>query len=141
MILNPFKSTLFILYILILCAFLNSCASSNSATNENEEFEEVPVPTQFITEEYPQPDVWAKYPGGKENLDWYIRMNTIIPEKARKEGYQGRVLLSYEVDNEGQAGNPEVLMSPHPAITEMYREIIFDMEKWEPAMLNNEPVP
>ena len=102
---------------------------------------EVPVPEQFISEEYPRPDVWAKYPGGKENLDWHIRMNTKIPEQARKDGYEGRVLLSYEVDKEGQAGNSEILMSPHPAITEMYQKIIFDMKTWQPAILNNEPVP
>jgi hypothetical protein len=131
--------TRFIAVTLIAASTVACTSTSKIAADKG--YAEVPVPGQFISEEYPRPDVWAKYPGGKESLDWYIRMNTTIPEPARKDGFEGRVLLSYEVDKEGQAGNPEVLMSPHPAITEMYREIISDMEKWEPAMLNNEPVP
>ena len=125
----------------ILTAVSTVACTPTSKIAADQGYAEVPVPEQFISEEYPRPDVWAKYPGGRENLDWHIRMNTKIPEQARKDGYEGRVLLSYEVDKEGQAGNPEVLMSPHPAITEMYQKIIFDMKTWQPAILNNEPVP
>ena len=131
--------TRFIAVILTAASTVACTPTSKIAADQG--YAEVPVPEQFISEEYPRPDVWAKYPGGKENLDWHIRMNTKIPEQARKDGYEGRVLLSYEVDKEGQAGNPEVLMSPHPAITEMYQKIIFDMKTWQPAILNNEPVP
>ena len=67
-------------------------------------------------------------------------MNTRIPEQARKEGYEGRILLSYKVDVVGRAGNIEALMSPHQAITDMYREIISDMERWKPAVLKSSPV-
>ena len=131
--------TRFIAVILTAASTVACTPTSKIAADQG--YAEVPVPEQFISEEYPRPDVWAKYPGGKENLDWYIRMNTTIPEQARKDGYEGRVLLSYEVDKEGQAGNSEILMSPHPAITEMYQKIIFDMKTWQPAILNNEPVP
>ena len=131
--------TRFIAVILTAASTVACTPTSKIAADQG--YAEVPVPEQFISEEYPKPDIWAKYPGGKENLDWHIRMNTKIPEQARKDGYEGRVLLSYEVDKEGQAGNPEVLMSPHPAITEMYQKIIFDMKTWQPAILNNEPVP
>ena len=132
--------TRFIIPIYLIVAAM-ACSSTNQVQDDANKYMEVPIPDQFISQDNPRPDVWAKYPGGKENLDWYIRMNTKIPEQARKDGYEGRVLLSYEVDKEGQAGNSEVLMSPHQAITDMYSEIISDMEKWEPAMLNNEPVP
>ena len=131
--------TRFIAVILTAASTVACTPTSKIAADQG--YAEVPVPEQFISEEYPRPDVWAKYPGGKENLDWHIRMNTKIPEQARKDGYEGRVLLSYEVDKEGQAGNSEILMSPHPAITEMYQKIIFDMKTWQPAILNNEPVP
>jgi len=34
----------------------------------------------------------------------------------------------------------EVLRSPHDAITSMYEDIIERMYKWEPAVLNGEPI-
>lgn len=123
-----------------LLVVLVSCASSNSGNTSNLDYTEVPVPDQFISEENPRPDEWAKYPGGKERLDWHIRINTRIPEQARKDGYEGRIILSYEVDEEGEAGNLEVLMSPHQAITDMYSQVISDMDTWQPALLNREPV-
>jgi len=132
--------TLLRLPIASLLMVLASCASSDIGNMASSDYMEVPVPEQFINEENPRPDVWAKYPGGKEGVDWHIRVNTRIPEQARKDGYEGRVILSYEVDENGEAGNLEVLMSPHSAITEMYQEIILDMEIWEPANLNNEPI-
>jgi TonB family protein len=125
---------------LLLLVTVMACSSTNQVQNDENKYKEVPVPDQFISSDNPRPDVWAKYPGGKEILDRYVRMNTIIPEKARKDGYEGRVMLSYEVDEEGRTGNIEVLMSPHPDITEMYQEIILDMKRWQPAILNNDSV-
>jgi hypothetical protein len=131
--------TRYVIPLLLFVAVL-ACSSTNLVQNDGNKYKEVPVPNQFISNDNPRPDVWAKYPGGKENLDRYVRMNTFIPEKARKEGYEGRVLLSYEVDKKGQTGNIEFLMSPHPSLAEMYRDIIQNMETWQPAILNNEPV-
>lgn len=124
----------------ILCMIFISCSASKPGVSVGQEYEEVPVPESLISEENPRPDVWAKYPGGKESLNWHIRMNTRIPEQARKEGYEGRIILSYEVDKEGRAGNLEPHMSPHHAITEMYSDIVAEMQRWQPAMRNGSAI-
>lgn len=98
------------------------------------------MPEDLISDGYPRPDRWAKYPGGQQILTRTIQMRTGIPEKARREGYGGRAVITYVVDTDGHAGQVEALMSPHEAITEMYRDLIGTLERWEPATLNGEPV-
>ena len=116
------------------------CSSTDRINSSDLNYEEVPMPEQALSFEYPEPDVWAKYPGGSEAVLEHIKMNTIIPEKARLEGYSGRLLITYVVDKEGKASMAEVLRSPHDAITSMYDNIIERMYKWEPAVLNGEPI-
>ena len=116
------------------------CSSTDRINSSDLNYEEVPMPEQALSFEYPEPDVWAKYPGGSEAVLEHIKMNTIIPEKARLEGYSGRLLITYVVDKEGKASMAEVLRSPHDAITSMYEDIIERMYKWEPAVLNGEPI-
>jgi len=117
-----------------------SCSSTGEVSTSASNYEEVPMPDQAVSDDYPEPDMWAKYPGGNEALQKYIQMNTRIPEAARIEGYNGRLVIMYVVDREGEASMAEVLMSPHKAITSMYEKLIKNMERWEPAVLNDEPV-
>ena len=121
----------------------NACSAPQpavQASGVDMSYREVPMPEDLISEAYPQPDTWAKYPGGKQVLDRTIQLRTGIPDKARREGYGGRAVITYVVDSEGKAGQVEALMSPHEAITEMYRELVESLERWEPAILNGEPV-
>src|SRR6056297_1692031 len=67
-------------------------------------YQEVPMPEDLISEEYPRPDTWAKYPGGQQILTRTIQMRTGIPERARREGYGGRAVITYVVNAEGRAG-------------------------------------
>lgn len=123
------------------CATTQTSQQQAQSTLQEFEYEEVPVPEEYITDEFPRPDQWAKYQGGSTVLSWKIQRGIRIPEQARREGYAGRVIITYIVDEEGNAGNVEALMSPHEAITEMYRELISDLETWRPAILDGEPIP
>lgn len=116
------------------------CSSTGQMNSSNSNYEEVPMPEQAFSFEYPEPDVWAKYPGGSEAVFEHFKMNSIIPEQARREGYDGRLLLTYVVDVEGNAGQVEVISTPHDAISDMYEDIIENMERWKPAILNGEPI-
>lgn len=129
-----------ILFLLIGLLGFSCSTTGNQMNSSSASYAEVPMPNQLVSEEFPQPDEWAKYPGGNEALQSHIQMNTIIPEEARIEGYNGRMVITYVVNSEGVAGQIETLMSPHEAITSMYEKIIEDMERWEPAILNGKPV-
>ncbi|MDX1590387.1 MAG: energy transducer TonB [Balneolaceae bacterium] len=129
---------------LFACLFLSACSTTQTvipAAGPDMSYQEVPMPDEFISSEYPRPDTWAKYPGGRSMLTRAIQMKTTIPDQARRDGYSGRAVITYVVDKEGHAGKVEALMSPHESITEMYKELIGNLNRWEPAMLNGEPVP
>ncbi|GEM_PF-1279792 len=133
-------SSLAILFILII---ISACASQEhtaQAPGVDMTFQEVPMPDQLISDEFPRPDEWAKYPGGQQVLNRTIQLSIRIPEQARREGYAGRVIITYVVDENGEAGRVEAVMSPHESITEMYRSIIDNLNQWEPAILDGEPV-
>jgi periplasmic protein TonB len=139
---NPTKFRfLFAYVILILAAGCSSSKPDVPAIVADTSYHEVPMPEDLISEEFPRPDTWAKYPGGQQVLTRTIQMRTGIPEKARREGYGGRAIITYIVDENGRAGQVEALMSPHESITEMYRNLIDSLERWQPAVLNGEPVP
>jgi hypothetical protein len=132
----------YILSLLILSVlFLGlGCSSTDRLNSSDSNYEEVPMPEQALSFEYPEPDVWAKYPGGSEAVLEYIKMNSVIPEQARREGYEGRLLLTYVVDVDGNAGQVEIIRTPHDTISDMYKDIVENMEKWEPAILDGEPI-
>lgn len=124
----------------MIALFVVACSTTQKSMVSDDEYMDVIVSEQFMNEEFEKPDSWAKYPGGEHNLNRHIMMNIRIPEEARREGYAGRVIISYEVDAQGVAGDVEALMSPHHTITEMYEDIITTLEPWKPAIRNGEPV-
>jgi len=127
--------------VIISISFLGfGCSSTDQVNSSDSNYEEVPMPEQALSFEYPEPDVWAKYPGGSDAVLEHIKMNSIIPEKARLEGYSGHLLITYVVDKEGKASMAEVLRSPHDSITSLYEDIIDKMHRWEPAVLDGEPI-
>ena len=129
--------------LLIFVIIFASCATTDTqrvTTQPQLEYEEIPILEDYITEEFPRPDQWAMYPGGNAALNRTIQLSIRIPEQARRDGYAGRVILSYIVDENGNAGQVEALMSPNEAITEMYKDIIAGLQQWKPAMLDGKPV-
>jgi len=128
---------------LSLMLIIGACSTAEQASELPQvdlSYQEVPVPEELWSEEFPKPDVWAKYPGGQPILNRTITLNTRIPEQARRDGYGGRVVITYIVDEEGRAGQVEAHMSPHDAITDMYKEVISNLEQWKPAIVNESPI-
>lgn len=126
-----------------LMLIIGACSTAERTSeypNADLSYQEVPVPEELWSEEFPKPDVWAKYPGGETILSRTIQLNTRIPEQARRDGYGGRVIITYIVDEKGRAGQVKAHMSPHDAITDMYRDVISNLEQWESATVNGNPV-
>lgn len=123
----------------ILILSIQACASSGPAGNQ-QSYEEVPMQEDLFSEEFPRPDVMAKYPGGKRGVTRHFVFNTDYPYRLYLEDVEGRVLISYVIDEEGNVEDIEALMSPHEDITKMFIKAASSMEKWQPAMLNGKPV-
>lgn len=62
------------------------------------------------------PDVMPEYPGGVEAISAFLSKNVVYPPKAVKDKIQGKVLVRFIVDKNGNVSKPEVIQSVHPLL-------------------------
>lgn len=75
----------------------------------------------------------ASFPGGDVALYDWMRKNMKYPEECRKQGIQGRVVISFVVNKDGSIVDLETVRSPHPALAEEGLRVVKSMPKWKPA--------
>ena len=85
-------------------------------------------------------EVDAMFPGGNDALRKFIEENIQYPEEARKEGKEGRVLVSVTVDEDGSLTNVETVRSPDERLTKEALRLIGLMPRWECARIVGEPI-
>ena len=82
----------------------------------------------------------AEFPGGDVALSDWMRKNMKYPEECRKQGIQGRVVISFVVNKDGSIVDLETVRSPHPALAEEGLRVVKSMPKWKPAKENGKVV-
>ena len=87
-----------------------------------------------VVEEMPQ------FPGGAQALMEYLAQNIKYPAEAEKAGIQGRVILTFVVDQDGRAIEPKVVRSVDPLLDAEALRLISTMPKWVPGKQNGEVV-
>lgn len=75
----------------------------------------------------------ASFPGGDVALYDWLSKNMKYPEECRKQGIQGRVVISFVVNKDGSIVDLETVRSPHPALAAEGLRVIRSMPKWKPA--------
>jgi TonB family protein len=73
------------------------------------------------------------YPGGPKEWDKFLRKTLKYPKKARKEGIEGAIYLSFLVDKEGDVRNVEVISGIGGDCDEEAVRVLSLSEKWIPA--------
>jgi outer membrane biosynthesis protein TonB len=122
---------------------MSGCASTEpkiQKQNDNYPYVEIKSPVEYRSEQYPEPDTYAKYPGGKDGLMNYIRMNTRYPINALQDGIYGDVVMTYVIGTDGLIKDIEAVKSPSKDFTKMFVRLIENMDRWQPAILNGKAV-
>ena len=70
----------------------------------------------------------------------YISNNLQYPEKAQKNGIQGRVVVKFIVEKDGSISNVEVNRSVDRDLNNEAMRVIKNMPKWNPAKQNGTEV-
>lgn len=78
-------------------------------------------------------EVPPEFPGGRLELDNFIRQNLRYPEKALKKQIQGNVQVTFIVTDDGSIEQVEVLKSPGRGTAEEAVRLIKSMPKWLPG--------
>lgn len=81
------------------------------------------------------------YPGGDQALMKFILGNLKYPESAKNAGIQGRTIIRFVVDENGEVKNPEVLRGLDKACDDEAIRVIKLMPKWQPGMQSGKNVP
>ncbi|NPA35383.1 MAG: M56 family metallopeptidase [Chlorobi bacterium] len=80
------------------------------------------------------------FPGGEEAFHKYIKESLKYPETARKNGIQGRVYVSFVVDENGDITDVKLARGVDPALDEEAIRVIKEMPQWTPGMQRNQKV-
>ena len=85
--------------------------------------------------------VQPEYPGGDEALIQFLSKSLRYPVAAFNEGAEGRVTVSFWVDEQGQTYGFGVIATPHPALAEEALRVMRTMPLWTPGQRNGQPAP
>ena len=99
-----------------------------------EEEEEEDAPVFFIVEEMPE------FPGGEAALHRYIAQSIKYPVIAQENGIQGRVYVSFVINQKGEVTNIKIARGVDPALDKEAIRVISKMPKWKPGKQRGKPV-
>lgn len=98
------------------------------APNDNEIFDDVDVSQM------------PEFPGGEEELMRYLAQNIQYPKQALDGNTEGRVLIGFVVNKEGEIDDVKVLRSIGDGCDEEAVRVIHKMPKWNPGKNNGKLV-
>lgn len=85
-------------------------------------------------------EVQPEFPGGMDSMYAFIQKNLIYPEKAKAEGIEGRVFITFTIEKDGSVSNVKILRGIGGGCDEAAKEVIEKMPKWKPGKQRGKPV-
>lgn len=85
-------------------------------------------------------EVQPEFPGGMDSMYAFIQKNLIYPEKAKAEGIEGRVFITFTIEKDGSVSNVKILRGIGGGCDEAAKEVVEKMPKWEPGTQRGKPV-
>ncbi len=80
------------------------------------------------------------YPGGDVELLNFIKNNTVYPEDAKRDKIQGRVILRFVVNKEGNTEGISVLRGVHPLLDAEAMRVVSSLKGFKPGKQGGNPV-
>lgn len=102
---------------------------------EMEEEEEVEEEEVFIVVEH-----MPEFPGGDAALRKHIAQNVVFPEIAKENGIQGKVYVSFVINQKGEVENVKVLRGVDPSLDKEAIRVVKTLPKWKPGSQRGKPV-
>ena len=87
-----------------------------------------------MVEELPQ------YPGGDGELLKFIAENTQYPDSAKAHGIQGRVIVRFAIEPDGNVDNISVIKGVDPLLDTEAVRVVRLLKGWKPGMQEGKPV-
>jgi len=92
------------------------------------------------TKSYTIKEALPAFKGGESAFGRYLSQNIHYPPRARENNIQGRVILSFVIEKDGQLTDIKILKNLNPELdAEAYR-VISESPKWLPGIQHGQPV-
>jgi len=85
-------------------------------------------------------DKFPEFPGGPDGVRRYIELTVNYPVQAIKQKINGVVLLSFDVNKQGEIDNIQVERSVNPMLDQEAVKAIKNMPHWKPGLRHGRPV-
>jgi periplasmic protein TonB len=82
---------------------------------------------------YQEVDEMPEYPGGDEALRNDLIGSIKYPEEARKNGIQGKVFVSFVVDEKGKVTNAKIERGVEPSLDKESLRVVGELKTWNPG--------
>lgn len=118
------KTKLIIVLVFLLAGF----------ASQAQEKEQKKGDVYMVVEEMPE------YPGGLDGLKDFIVENVKYPEQAKKNKVEGKVFVSFVIDEQGNVTNAKVVRTVDPELDKEALRVVNQMQKWTPGKEKGETV-
>jgi len=88
----------------------------------------------FVVDEMPE------YPGGENSLRQDLVSLIQYPEEAQKGGIQGKVYVTFVVDEQGKVADAKIARGVAPMLDKEALRVVGELKTWKPGKLKGEPV-
>ena len=131
-----------ILALVLLSLSLSCTACGQEANLDNDSLctEEVQQEEIEMNDFWVNPDTSPEFPGGEAALDKFIKENLCFPSTLAENCVQGRVILSFTIEEDGSITDIKCMRSPHDDLTKEAIRVVKLMPKWLPGKQNGKAV-
>ena len=143
-------------YLLILSLFLAIVTANQCCTDQQplqSEIEKVfPKPSEVQTKDSSTTasetsetplevaEIMPEFPGGTEALLSFIKDNLEYPQKAIDEQTEGRVIIRFVVNSNGEISDPTILKGINKNLDQAAIDVINKLPRWKPGQQDGQPV-
>ena len=83
---------------------------------------------------------YPEYPGGQNKMYAYLTKNLKYPVKAKKDGIEGKVYLSFNVQKDGTLTDIKVMKGLSAETDDEALRVVKSLPRWNPGLNNGRPV-
>lgn len=118
----------------------------STETDETEVIETIVQEQVEVAETTKEPEIFTvveespEFPGGEGAMMKYIAENLDYPPLARENNIQGRVVLSFVVNEDGHISDIKVVKDLGYGTAEAAIKVVKSMPRWKPGKQRNKPV-
>ena len=124
----------------IIILLLTACSSTNLISKQELKEKNFRKVIGVIDENKPKPDKYALYPNGLIGIYEHIAKTTMYPTSAIENNIQGKVMVGFIVEKNGQVKEAKIIESVTSELDKEALRVILALERFYPGFKDSKPV-